>query len=148
MQAISRSEGLHLDAFAGRFAVRLASEEGSADRSFVLHDSADFELAPLDRSEAAEHLEYAPDTLRLEWSDDRSIHLDVDLDLFETLMRIRDGFTPSREELRGAWLNLRTFKDRVASLPADSLLLSARERHLFEIGRVSGEAGVSVRRIA
>ena len=67
--------------------------------------SSSFE--PLDARPRPRYVEYAPDSLDL-----RHTHaigrssLEIDLDLFETLTRILDGFTPSREELRGAWLNL------------------------------------------
>ncbi len=79
------------------------------------------------RPSAARYVEYAPDSLRLPRAPTTTrLELDIDLDLFETLIRILDGFTPSREELRGAWLNLRIFKDQLAGVPSDALLLSSR----------------------
>jgi hypothetical protein len=93
----------------------------------------DFSLEPWDRSAAAPYVEYAPDSLRL-WHRNRpGLELEVGLDLYEMLSRILDGFTPSREELRGAWLNLRIFKDHLATFGVDSLLLSRDDDQWFSI---------------
>ena len=42
-------------------------------------------------------------------------------------------FVPSREELRGTWLNLRVFKDQLAAVPTNALLLSRDDREFYEI---------------
>ena len=135
VRAISNSEGLYDERFSAELGVRLVADAAGAERSFVSHPREGFLLAPLDRTESARYVEYEPDSLRLVHRDHADIALDVDLDLFETLMRIRDGNTPSREELRGTWLNLRVFKERLASLPADSLLLSRDGSSFFRVAR-------------
>ena len=135
VRAISNSEGLYDDRFAGELAIRLVADTLGAERSFVPHPKDRFILSPLDRTAAAAYVEYEPDSLRLVHRDHPDIVLDIDLDLFETLMRIRDGNTPSREELRGTWLNLRVFKERLASLPSDSLLLSGDGSSFYRVER-------------
>jgi serine/threonine protein kinase len=142
VRAVSNSEGLFSDLFSDRLAVRLVEDGAGAARTFVLHALTDFTLARHDFGEAARYLEYAPDTLRMSHRKHRSIKLELDLDLHETLARIREGFTPSREELRGAWLNLRIFKDQLASIPADSLLLGVDDRTFHTIERVKGERAI------
>jgi serine/threonine protein kinase len=133
VRAIANSEGLFNPGFQDVLAVRLASETHGPARSFVTHASDDFVLGPVDRSATATYVEYAPDTLRLRHIEREELQLDVDLDLYETLTRILDGFTPSREELRGAWLNLRIFKDQLAAFGADTLLLTLDDRHFFQV---------------
>jgi serine/threonine protein kinase len=147
VQAISNSEGLYDDRFATELAVRLVPDAAGSERSFVSHSQEAFLLAPLDRKSAARYVEYEADSLRLVHRDHADIVLDLDLDLFETLMRIRDGNTPSREELRGAWLNLRVFKERLASLPADSLLLSRDGSTFYRVAR-TGSTTVAVEQTA
>ncbi len=139
VRAISFSEGLFNPAFANLLAVRLA-DSGAAARTFVVHPADKFELEPLDRSAAAQYVEYAPDSLRLRHRHKPGLELELDLDLYETLMRILDGYTPSREELRGAWLNLRIFKEHLATLGADSLLLTPDDRHYFAISEAEDGA--------
>ena len=142
--AISNSEGLFNESFADVVAVRLARESDGADRSFVTHPAAHFRLDALDRGSMASYVEYAPDSLLFRHSVDEAVALEIDLDLFEMLTRVLEGFTPSREELRGAWLNLRIFKDQLASVPSDSVLLSRDDRHLFKVRRVVGVPAVEV----
>lgn len=138
--AISNSEGLFSESFDNVVAVRLARESDGADRSFVTHPTERFRLDALDRGALAQYVEYAPDSLVFRHADDEAVALEIDLDLFEMLIRVLEGFTPSREELRGAWLNLRIFKDQLASLPSDALLLSRDDRHFFNVRRVDGPA--------
>jgi hypothetical protein len=113
--------------------VRLVQDGDTAFRSYVIHPEKEFQLQPLDHSILATYVEYAPDSLRLRHRHHSDVWLDIDLDLFEALMRIRDGFTPSREDLRGTWLNLRVFKERLASIPRDSILLSKDDREFYRI---------------
>jgi hypothetical protein len=142
--AISNSEGLFNASFGNVVAVRLARENEASDRSFVTHPAEGFRLEPLDRIALAHYVEYAPDSLVFRHAEDESVALEIDLDLFEMLIRVLEGFTPSREELRGAWLNLRIFKDQLASVPSDALLLSRDDREFFRIRRLPGEAAVAV----
>jgi serine/threonine protein kinase len=143
VRAIANSEGLFNPQFQDVLAVRLASETDDRARSFVTHDSEDFLLERVDRSGAASYVEYAPDTLRLRHLDRVGLELEVDLDLYETLSRILDGFTPSREELRGAWLNLRIFKDQLAAFGAETLLLTLDDERFFRI-RTSVEGAIKI----
>ena len=143
VRAISNSEGLYDETFADELAVRLVTDVAGPERSFLPHPQNHFSLAPLDRTRSARYVEYEPDSLRLVHREHADIVLDIDLDLFETLMRIRDGNTPSREELRGTWLNLRVFKERLASLPADSLLLSRDGSPFYRVSR-TGPTTVAV----
>lgn len=145
--AISGSEGLFGSGDRDVLGVRLASDAEGPSKSFVTHDGRAFVLEPVDRSSAAEYVEYAPDTLVLRHIDNRGLSLEIDLDLFETLARIRDGFTPSREELRGAWLNLRIFKEQLATFGADTLLLTRDDRGVYRIAK-GPEGAVEVREVA
>jgi hypothetical protein len=85
--------------------------------------------------------------LRLRKTGSRPAWLDLDLDLFETLMRIHGGFTPSREELQGAWLNLRIFKEQLASMGSSSLLLSRDDDQFFNIERMGREAVIKAEEV-
>jgi hypothetical protein len=122
-EAISRSEGLRPYEAIGVLAVRVVQDFASVDRSFVTRPASDFALKVVDRSNAARYLEYTPDLVRLENKHEGALVLDIDVDLWEAMQRIRAGFTPSREDLRGAWLSLQTFKEAVASVPSRQLLL-------------------------
>jgi hypothetical protein len=134
-RAISQSDGLFSSEFQNVLAVRLASEVSGAERSFATHPANDFTLTPLNRAEQAHYVEYAPDSVLLQHKYQPALALEIDLDLYETLIRVLAGFTPSREELRGTWLNLRIFKDQVARLRTDELLLSRDDRTFHHVRR-------------
>lgn len=141
-EAISRSEGLFGAAFGDVIAVRLVGDLEGSDRTFVRHSLDDFVLVPVVPSSGLEYIEFEPDRLRLSHRDRPDVHLEIDLDLFETLARIRSGFRPSRDELRGAWLNLRVFKESLGSMASGELLLSRGERRFFRIHRSANAIGV------
>lgn len=133
--AISNSDGLFNQIFANKLATRLVTDSDGPNRSYVLHAIDDFTLEVVDRSSAARYVEYAPDAVRLAHRNARDCFLDIDVDLHETLRRIRDGFTPSREEMRGAWLNLKIFKERLATLNSEALLISGADRRFRQVRR-------------
>src|SRR5262249_19280060 len=91
VNAISNSEGLFRWAFARDLAVRLSSDNDGATRTFVTHDAAQSTLEPLDRSDVATYVEYAPDALLLRHADKSDLALEIDLDLNEMLSRVLDG---------------------------------------------------------
>jgi len=132
-ESISRSEGLHPSLAKNVVAVRLVEDLGATDRTFVTRDFAEFGVEPLDLSAAAAFVEYEPDVIRYRHLETAGLEVDIDIDVYEALMRMRDGFVPSREDLRGAWLNLQAFKDRLASIPSDRLLLAPAAGPLVEI---------------
>jgi hypothetical protein len=123
LAAISMSDGLFGTLFSDSLAVRAVADVESEERTFVLHPMEDFALAPVEDKTAHAYLEYAPDRLRLYHREHSDLFLDIELDLYEMLSRVRSGFTPSREELRGEWLNLRLFKEQIARLPSERLIL-------------------------
>ncbi len=147
VQAISNSEGRFPAESDARLAVRLVGEFGGSDRTFVVHHATDFLLEPVIPESGLRYIEFQPDTVRLRHSKRAGVQLDVDLDLFETLERVRAGFRPSREELQGAWLNLRVFKEQLGAMPADELLLARGERQFYGIRRLAAE-GIQIEAIS
>jgi hypothetical protein len=95
----------------------------------------------------ARFVEYQPDLLVLRHKHREDVLLEIDVDLYESLARIGAGFTPSREELRGAWLNLRIFKEHLASMPSESLLLIRGGGDAYRIARVTEGGAIQVHRV-
>lgn len=120
-EAVSASEGLR--DVPGMIAVRLVDDLEARERSYVTRPVDDFSLTVVDESATAPMVEYRNELLRFTSLHDQTLALDIDIDIFEALMRMQQGFTPSREDLRGSWLSLATFKERLASIPSRELLL-------------------------
>ena len=60
-------------------------------------------------------------------------------------MRMRFGYLPSRDDLRGSWLSLQTFKEQVASMPSRQLLIQPLSGEMTRVeiddeGRIVAEA--------
>jgi serine/threonine protein kinase len=146
-RSISASEGLTSDSFRDYVAVRLALESDSSDRSFVTHEVSRFFVEPVNMRVLARYVEYQPDLLVLRHRDRDDVFLEIDVDLFESLARVGGGFTPSREELRGAWLNLRIFKEHLASMPSDSLLLLRTDGDAYRIARSSDRTAIVTHKV-
>ena len=106
-------------------AVRMVQDFDAQDRSFVTHGADEFRLEVVGAGRSAQFIETLPDLLRFSHHAIPSLALDIDVDLWEALMRMKSGFTPSREDLRGSWLSLQTFKEQVASMPSRELLIQA-----------------------
>lgn len=145
--AISASEGLAESYSRGHVAVRLAQEGEGGDRSFVIHEVSDFVVESENMRALALYVEYQPDLLVFRHKKRGDILLEIDVDLFESLARIGGGFTPSREELRGAWLNLRIFKEHLASMRSDSLLLIRHDGNAYHIERTAERNAIFTRKV-
>ena len=93
---------------------------------------------------AFEHhfVEHVPQALRLvhEPAGGQPAELIVDLDVYEMLARLRDGYRPSLEEQQGHYLSLAVFKNVLSSAPYQEVLLTRTGHDYFRIER--GEEGV------
>ena len=64
----------------------------------------------------------------------------VDLDTYEMLTRLGDGYRPSLEERQGHYLSLAVFKNVLSSAPYQEVLLTRTGHDYFRIER--GEEGI------
>jgi len=130
-EAISASEGLSGNTES--VAVRLVSELKSRDRSFVTQPVDAFQTTAFDEGAGSEFFEHHPRLLRFTARENPTLELDINVDVYEVLMRMRAGYTPSREDLRGAWLSLESFKQRVSAMSSMELLLRSKDGHRYSI---------------
>jgi hypothetical protein len=80
----------------------------------------------------ADFLEHLPNCLYYRHKD-KSAELEIPLDLFEILCRIRDGYVPTAGEIRTFFLNLEMFKRRITTKRSDRIFLTEDDTNLFEI---------------
>lgn len=59
--------------------------------------------------------------------------LSVSLDLLELLEEINNGYVPSPDDISGIFINLLTFKNALAHLPYNRVLLTRDDRHYYEL---------------
>ena len=142
IMGINRGEGLGDPRRLGvALALRVRVVERGTVRSYRLFPGEHFRLAR--PGDSGHHfVEHVPQALRLvhEPPGGEPAELIVDLDTYEMLTRLGDGYRPSLEERQGHYLSLGVFKNVLSSAPYQEVLLTRTGHDYFRIER--GEEGV------
>ena len=138
LRAINRGEGLSDPARLGnQLALRVRQVDKGTIRSYRLFDGEHFTLRT--EQETAEHpfLECLSQALMLRYDsgDGHKASLRINLDIYEMLMRLNNGYRPSIEEQEGFYLSLAVFKNLLASVPYKEVLLTKAGHRFYEISR-------------
>jgi len=133
--AISRSENIY-DAERGRenVCIRTRQQGSTKVRAFYTYPSSHFNLVVEQANQQSRFVEFLPSILRLEYAG-TDITLEINLDLYETLMRIREGYVPAAGEMKAFFLNLLMFKKQLMSSPSERLLLAEGDYQLYQLRR-------------
>ena len=142
IMGINRGEGLGDPRRLGvALALRVRVVERGTVQSYRLFPGEHFRLV---RPPDSEHqfVEHVPQALRLVYEPPggERAELIVDLDTYEMLTRLGDGYRPSLEERQGHYLPLAVFKNVLSSAPYEEVLLTRTGHDYFRIER--GEEGV------
>jgi len=87
---------------------------------------------------ASQWVESLPLGLRLEWAEGGDPSLEIGLDLFEFLMRLREGYRPDAPEQRPLIVDLALFKTRLLRLETTELILMEAGRRLHRVTQEEG----------
>lgn len=130
--AISKSEKIYNDE-VGKENVCISSNNAkkSSTKAFYGFTAADFEVVLPDVGNQTEYIEYFPDHLIFRHVD-KTASLEINIDLFEILMRIKEGYVPTSIEIRTFFLNLEMFKRRVLSKRSTTVFLTEDDTNLYE----------------
>ena len=138
LRAINRGEGLSDPARLGnQLALRVRQVEQGTIRSYRLFDGAHFTLRTDQETAAHPFLECLSQALALHYAsgDGHKANLRINLDIYEMLMRLNNGYRPSIEEQEGFYLSLAVFKNLLASVPYKEVLLTKAGHKFYEISR-------------
>jgi hypothetical protein len=154
LHAINRGEGLSdPERLGGNLALQVREVEGGSIRSYRIYPKERFSLVIQDNAARARFVEHTPSTLRLcyQGDDGNGAELLINLDVFEMLQRLNEGYRPSVEEEQGYYLSLTVFKNILGSAPYQEVLLTTSGHDFFrihrhqdgrlEMDRVVGEVG-------
>jgi len=136
--AINRGEGLYTpDVFDGQLAMQVRKIERGSIKSYRVFPADVFSIAIDHVAEDASFIERRPSRLYLNYQGQGGLHaeLDLNLDLFELLDRLNEGYIPSIEEMQGYFLSLTVFKNVLASAPYQEVLLTTNGRQYQTISR-------------
>ncbi|APC34353.1 protein kinase [Nocardiopsis dassonvillei] len=140
LHALNRGEGLAVpDRVENALALQMRDVPGGTVRSFRLFPAAGFTLEP-EAAPASSYVEGSRAALLLRYRDPegrRSVRaeLRIGLDLFELLQRFAKGYRPGIADMQGRQLALSVFKNTLASVPYQEVVLTAHGRDLHRIRR-------------
>lgn len=130
--AISKSEKIYNDE-VGRENVCISSNslKKSTTKAFYGFTAADFEVVLPDVGNQTNYIEYFPDHIIFRHID-KTASLEINIDLFEILMRIKEGYVPTSIEIRTFFLNLEMFKRRILAKRSTTVILTEDDTNLYE----------------
>jgi hypothetical protein len=133
--AISRSESIY-DEHRGteNICIRTRHDPDAKVKAFFTYSSDQFNLKLPQVGSQGQYLEFLPPSIILQHVL-RGIELEISLDLYEMLMRIRDGYVPAAGEMRTFFLNLLMFKKQLMATPSEQMLLTKDDYQLFKLTR-------------
>ncbi|MGW9399188.1 methylation-associated defense system protein kinase MAD6 [Streptomyces sp. NPDC055642] len=140
LRALNRGEGLTApDRIGEGLALKVREVTGGLIRSYRRFPAEGFRLTPVDPPES-DYIESGRTALRLTYRDpaDRqggAAELDIRLDLFELLQRFAQGYRPSVADVQGQQLALAMFKNRLAAVPYQEVLLTTHGHDLRRVHR-------------
>lgn len=138
LQAINRGEGL-VDAtkLTEMLALRVRRVERGTIQSYRLFNGKYFTLVQRETKASTRFVEYLSQSLYLHYETETShkAELRINLDIYEMLMRLNNGYRPSPEELQGFYLSLMIFKNILASAPYQEVLLTETGHEFYMVSR-------------
>ena len=135
--AINRGEGLSDPKRLGTaLALRVRFVDRGTVRSYRLFPRERFDLE-LPVASGNRFVEHVPQALRLVYTPPggQPAELVVDLDIFEMLTRLDEGYRPSLEEQQGHYLTLTVFKNVLSSVPYQEVLVTRTGHDFYRIER-------------
>ena len=138
LRAINRGEGLSDPARLGnQLALRVRQVDKGTIRSYRLFDGDHFTLRTEQETAAHPFLEYLSQALVLLYDsgDGHKASLRINLDIYEMLMRLNNGYRPSIEEQEGFLLSLAVFKNLLSAALYQEVLLTENGLRFYQINR-------------
>jgi hypothetical protein len=138
IRAINRGEGIVDNRrMPNKMALQVRQVESATVRSYRVFPAERFELVPQEPAKASPYLEHSPTALLLRFSDgtDLQAELVINLDVFEMLDRLNQGYRPTVDELQGYYLSLAVFKNILGSAPYQEVFLTPTGHEFYSVTR-------------
>ncbi|WP_058553932.1 protein kinase [Thiohalocapsa sp. ML1] len=138
IDAINRGEGLaDTGRLGGAFALQVRRVDKGTIKSFRLFPRERFSLDVSDEARDAEFIEHMPSRLVLRYRAEHGAdpRLPINLDIFEMLQRLNQGYRPGVEESQGFYMGLEVFKNLLGSAPYQEVLLTTSGHDFYRIRR-------------
>jgi serine/threonine protein kinase len=136
VDAINHGEGAPAALAGNALALQVRRVQAGTIRSYRMFSPERFTLA-VAAAPSSPYLEASPDHLILAYAgeDGARAELPIRLDLFELLHRLGGGYLPGAHDLQGLYLSLAIFKNTLASVPYQEVLVTVTGQDLRRIRR-------------
>jgi hypothetical protein len=141
IRAVNRGEGVFDNRrLRGKLALQARPVEAATIRSYRVFPADRFEVVPQEPAQASPYLEHSPTALLLRYADDSGLtaELVINLDVFEMLDRLNQGYRPTVDELQGYYLTLAVFKNILGSASCQEVLLTPSGHEFYAVTRYPG----------
>jgi serine/threonine protein kinase len=133
-QAISISEGCSELGLAKNFLLLKSSRVNDPiSQSFRRFSLNDFELFVNKTDHLIQYIEHESDSMIFRNIEDDFISLTISLDLYEMLYFIKQGFSPSINDMRGRFIELQVFKNLLENKSYNEVLVTKNNKLFFVI---------------
>lgn len=135
-KAISFNEGCDNKEITDRYLVLSPSQVyDPISSSYRIFPLTDFEFRINKAQHLIKFLEYEPDNLLFRHIHEKKIKLEISLDLYEMLFFIGKGFSPSLNDLKGRYIELKIFKNLLENLTYNDVLVTKDNLEFFMISK-------------
>ena len=110
------------------------SERWGQVKAFGLFPRTDFAVKPTGAGREQKFIETMPEAILLIYLP-RHQQAEISLDLYEAILRMRDGYQPSTAEVKGFFQNLQIFKKQVQGWKSDEVILVPAEGPMLVLSR-------------
>lgn len=144
LTAVNKGEGVYESrTLGGKLALQVRSVELGTIRSYRLFPAEYFRLETVTLARESPFMEHSPSLLKLCFDAaamfgetdffSEAPELEINLDVYEMLYRLNEGYRPTVDELHGYYLSLNVFKNVLGSVPYDEILLTPTGRDFYAI---------------
>jgi hypothetical protein len=141
IRAVNRGEGVFDNRrLRGKLALQVRHVEAATVRGYRVFPAERFELLLQEPAQASPYLEHSPTALLLRYTDGSELQAElvINLDVFEMLERLNQGYRPTVDELQGYYLTLAVFKNILGSAPYQEVLLTPTGHEFYSVTRYPG----------
>lgn len=143
-RAISASEGCENADMTNDYLLLASSNvKDPISKSYRRFPLDEFELFVNKTEHLTHYIEYESDSLTFRHKQDQFIQLTVSLDLFEMLQFIKEGFSPSVNDLRGRFIELQIFKNLLEAKTYSEILVTKDNRR-FAVVRLDEQKHIVI----
>ncbi|MFA6400275.1 MAG: hypothetical protein WCX31_01410 [Salinivirgaceae bacterium] len=129
--AISKSEKIYNEVIGSEnVCISSSSSKKSQTKAFYGFKAADFEITLPQVGNQTNYIEFFPDHIIFRHVDKKAV-LEINIDLFEILMRIKEGYVPTSIEIQTFFLNLEMFKRRILAKRSMKVFLTEDDSNLY-----------------